>query len=85
MPARTEHDGGTAGDSTSGTPARAWHRSTRCADDARCMAESNCVEAARLSAALIGVRDSTRPESVLPLTSERFSTLLRALKDRYER
>lgn len=49
------------------------------------MAESNCVEAARLSAALIGVRDSTRPESVLPLTSERFSTLLRALKDRYER
>ncbi|WP_353070753.1 DUF397 domain-containing protein [Actinomadura opuntiae] len=84
MPAWTDDERSSAADSTSGTPERSWRRSTGCADKTECTGESNCVEVARLSPELIGLRDSARPEAVLRLSRKRFSALLQAISDRDE-
>ncbi|KAB2379102.1 DUF397 domain-containing protein [Actinomadura montaniterrae] len=85
MPAWTQNDGRSTGDSHSGTPAEAWRRSTGCTDDSECSGDWNCVEVARLSPGEVGLRDSERPESVLPLSTERFAGMLRAIKERANR
>lgn len=86
MPAWTENEGRSTGDPPSATPARAWRRSTGCTDDeTECSGDWNCVEVARLSADQVGLRDSEHPESVLPLSNERFAGVLRAIKDRTNR
>ncbi|MEU9016094.1 DUF397 domain-containing protein [Actinomadura sp. NPDC048394] len=85
MPARTHNDGRSTGDPPTGTPARAWRRSTGCTDDRECSGDWNCVEVARLSPGEMGLRDSERPERVLPLSAERFAGLLQAIKDHPDR
>jgi hypothetical protein len=78
MPASTENDG-SAGGLAQGAPEPAWRKGSHCPGNTECAGETNCVEVRRLSADSIGLRDSARPEAVLPLSRRRFAALLQEI------